>query len=96
MRKIDYEGIPTYHDNLKGFLRGKNIIFKFEVDGIIFAHLCDLGHIPYDNVINNLLNVDILMIPLGGVFTMYFCGMKEYHCGLQQNILISFGAYNAA
>ena len=70
VKGIDIEGISTYHDNLRGFLRGKNIIFKFEVDGIVFAHLGDLGHIPAYEVINKLLNVDILMIPIGGTFTI--------------------------
>jgi L-ascorbate metabolism protein UlaG (beta-lactamase superfamily) len=70
VKGIDIEGISTYHDNLRGFLRGKNIIFKFEVDGIVFAHLGGLGHIPADEVINKLLNVDVLMIPVGGTFTI--------------------------
>jgi L-ascorbate metabolism protein UlaG (beta-lactamase superfamily) len=70
VKGIDIEGIPTYHDNLRGFLRGKNIIFKFEVDGIVFAHLGDIGLIPAEEVINKLLNVDVLMIPIGGTFTI--------------------------
>jgi L-ascorbate metabolism protein UlaG (beta-lactamase superfamily) len=70
LKGINIEGIQVYHDNLKGFLRGKNIIFKFEVDDIVFAHLGDIGHIPSDDVINKLLDVDVLMIPVGGAFTI--------------------------
>jgi L-ascorbate metabolism protein UlaG (beta-lactamase superfamily) len=70
LKGINIEGIQVYHDNLKGFLRGKNIIFKFEVDGVVFAHLGDIGHTPSDAVINKLLDVDVLMIPIGGVFTI--------------------------
>jgi len=72
VKGIDIEGISTYHDNLRGFLRGKNLIFKFEVDGIVFAHLGDLGQKPADEVINKLLNVNVLMIPVGGTFTINY------------------------
>jgi L-ascorbate metabolism protein UlaG (beta-lactamase superfamily) len=67
---VTIEGILTYHDNLKGFLRGKNIIFKFEVDGIIFAHLGDLGQMPSYELINKLIDVNVMMIPVGGKFTI--------------------------
>lgn len=67
---INIEGIPTYHDEAKGSKRGKNIIFKFEVDGIKFAHLGDLGHLLNEEQINSLKDVDILMIPFGGIFTI--------------------------
>jgi L-ascorbate metabolism protein UlaG (beta-lactamase superfamily) len=67
---IEIEGILSYHDNLKGFLRGKNIVFKFEIDGIVFAHLGDIGQMPSYELINKLLNVNVLMIPVGGKFTI--------------------------
>lgn len=69
---IDIEGIPVYHDEVKGTLRGKNIIFKIEADGIKFTHLGDLGHILGDEIINQLSGTNILMIPVGGIFTIDF------------------------
>ena len=69
---INIEGISVYHDESKGSVRGKNIIFKVEVDGIKFAHLGDLGHIPGDEIISQLLGTNILMIPVGGIFTIDF------------------------
>ena len=67
---IRIEGIQSYHDNQKGQLRGENIIFKIMVDEILFAHMGDLGHIPEESIYNRLTEVDILMIPVGGVYTI--------------------------
>ena len=67
---IQIEGIPTFHDELSGYKLGKNIIFKFVIDGIKIAHLGDLGHILSDNQVEILGNIDILMIPIGGIYTI--------------------------
>jgi len=88
INNINIKGIQVYHDNLKGFLRGKNIIFKFEVDSIIFAHLGDIGHIPSDIVINNLLDVDVLMIPVGGKFTINYKKAHELISNFNPKIVI--------
>lgn len=70
VNNISIEGMLCYHDEVKGAKRGENIMFKFEVDGIKFAHLGDLGHIPNDDQINWLKDVDILLLPVGGVYTI--------------------------
>ncbi|MCL4385509.1 MAG: MBL fold metallo-hydrolase [Actinobacteria bacterium] len=88
INNINIEGIQVFHDNLKGFLRGKNIVFKFEVDSIIFAHLGDIGHIPSDIVINKLLDVDILMIPVGGKFTIDYKKASEIISNFNPRIVI--------
>lgn len=67
---ISFEGIRTYHDEAKGSKRGLNIIFCFEVDGIRVCHLGDLGHIPDEKTMAKLANVDVLLIPVGGTFTI--------------------------
>ena len=64
------EGIQSYHDTQKGQLRGRNIIFKILVGGIGFVHMGDLGHIPDDSIYNALKGVDILMVPVGGIYTL--------------------------
>ncbi len=67
---IEFKGIPTYHDNTEGKQRGKNTIFCFEVDGIRVCHLGDLGHPLSDEQVAELASVDILLIPVGGFFTI--------------------------
>jgi L-ascorbate metabolism protein UlaG (beta-lactamase superfamily) len=67
---IDFKGIASYHDQAKGSLRGNNIIFCFEVDSIRVCHLGDLGHLLDDKQLKEIGSVDILLIPVGGYFTI--------------------------
>lgn len=63
---IIFQRLPTYHDKVQGGERGPNTIFCFTLDGMKVAHLGDLGHMPGDEVIAELKDVDILLIPIGG------------------------------
>jgi L-ascorbate metabolism protein UlaG (beta-lactamase superfamily) len=67
---IKFKGIPTYHDDVKGAQRGSNTIFCFEVDGVNICHMGDLGHPLSDTQLAELGKVDVLLIPVGGVFTI--------------------------
>jgi len=70
IKGITFKGIPTYHDYVKGRLRGDNTILCFEVDGIRVCHLGDLGHELSDEQVAELGKVDILLIPVGGFVTI--------------------------
>ncbi len=63
-------GIHSWHDAHEGAERGDNIIYIFQIDGIKIAHLGDLGTNLTDEQFENLEGVDILMIPVGGVYTI--------------------------
>ncbi len=63
-------GIPSWHDKNEGRERGENIICRIEIDGISVAHLGDLGHTLDEEQITKLEGVDILLIPVGGVYTV--------------------------
>lgn len=67
---IPVEGFPSYHDKSAGAKRGENIIFVYEVDGYRICHLGDLGHLLSKEEIENLGKIDILLIPIGGNFTI--------------------------
>lgn len=67
------ETLKTFHDKEKGRLRGENIVHKIKMDGITIAHLGDLGEID-ENLISFLKDVDILLCPLNGFYTI---GAKE-------------------
>jgi L-ascorbate metabolism protein UlaG (beta-lactamase superfamily) len=69
-RGIEVKGIASYHDEAGGSLRGDNIIFCFEVDGIRVCHLGDLGHLLDDKQVKEIGSVDILLIPVGGYYTI--------------------------
>jgi L-ascorbate metabolism protein UlaG (beta-lactamase superfamily) len=70
LKGIKFKGIPTYHDDAGGKSRGDNTILCFEVDGIRVCHLGDLGHQLSAQQLAELGKVDILLIPVGGFFTI--------------------------
>ncbi len=67
---IKIETMKAYHDKNEGRKRGEITIFKLEYEGIRFCHLGDLGHILNDETIEKIGEIDILFIPVGGVFTV--------------------------
>lgn len=70
VKGIKFNGIPTYHDETGGSERGNNTIFCFTVDGIRICHLGDLGHPLEDKEAAEIGKVDILLIPVGGFYTI--------------------------
>ena len=62
--------IPSWHDDQHGALRGPNTIHLIEGGGFRTAHLGDLGCELDDTQKDALQNLDILMIPVGGFFTI--------------------------
>ena len=63
-------GIPAFHDECEGAKRGKNMLFVIEKDGLRVAHLGDLGHPLSDEQVRALGKVDVLLIPIGGFYTI--------------------------
>lgn len=60
----------TYHDGNQGAKRGKNALFIIEAGGLRFLHLGDLGETPTAAVVEKAGRVDVLLIPVGGYFTI--------------------------
>ncbi|MFA6005992.1 MAG: MBL fold metallo-hydrolase [Patescibacteria group bacterium] len=67
-------GYATSHDDKNGADRGENIIFKILLEGITITHCGDLGHIPNEEIMESLKDTDVLMLPVGGFYTI---GPKE-------------------
>ncbi|HDL52878.1 MAG TPA: MBL fold metallo-hydrolase [Proteobacteria bacterium] len=63
-------GVPSFHDTSRGSERGNNIIFRVELDGLAVCHLGDLGHALDPASASALLPVDVLLMPVGGTFTI--------------------------
>jgi len=70
IKGISIKGIPTYHDPSKGSERGTNTVFTLKIDNIQLCHLGDLGHLLSDKELAEIGPVDILLIPVGGFFTI--------------------------
>jgi L-ascorbate metabolism protein UlaG (beta-lactamase superfamily) len=67
---ISFKGVATFHDPSKGSERGENTAFAMEIDGIRVCHLGDLGHVLSQKEITEIGPVDILIIPVGGFYTI--------------------------
>lgn len=63
-------GIATYHDGRSGAVRGRNTVFVFQFDGVTVCHLGDLGHVPAQDEVEALSDVDVLLVPVGGLHTI--------------------------
>lgn len=61
---------PCFHDPEQGALRGRNLIFRVEGEDLTIAHLGDLGHMPNDEQIAAISGLDVLLIPIGGTYTI--------------------------
>ncbi len=70
IKGVKIKGVATFHDPTKGKERGTNTIFIYEVDNLRLVHLGDLGHILDEGVLPVLGRVDVLLVPVGGVFTI--------------------------
>jgi L-ascorbate metabolism protein UlaG (beta-lactamase superfamily) len=67
---VEIRGIESFHDECDGEKRGKNTIYKFTMNDITFCHLGDIGHELDENAVQQIGDVDILFIPIGGTFTI--------------------------
>ncbi len=63
-------GIATFHDDVKGKDKGKNTVYVIELDDISICHLGDLGHVLTSEQAEEIGDVDVLMLPVGGVRTI--------------------------
>lgn len=63
-------GYPSFHDDVQGAKRGKNTIYLVHMEGLRIAHLGDLGALPDENTLRMLQGVGVLLIPVGGTYTI--------------------------
>lgn len=70
IKGISIEGIDSFHDEKEGAERGKNVIYWMEMDGIAVVHLGDLGQVLTDKQLERIAKCDILMVPVGGKYTI--------------------------
>lgn len=81
-------GIPAWHDTNEGKDRGAITIFKISSENINIAHLSDLGQELTDDQLDKLGNIDILLLPVGGVFTIDAKKANEIASVIEPRIII--------
>lgn len=67
---IEITGVATFHDGEHGSQRGKNTIYKFLIDGIQICHCGDLGHLLTPAQLQEIGPVDVVLLPVGGFYTI--------------------------
>jgi len=70
VKDVAIRSVGVYHDDKHGAERGLNTVFIFEVDGLRIAHLGDLGHLLTDEELSSIGSVDVVLVPVGGVYTL--------------------------
>ncbi|MDE7163790.1 MAG: MBL fold metallo-hydrolase [Clostridia bacterium] len=80
--------VKSFHDDRQGALRGENVIFKFRMDGLDVCHLGDLGEECSSELIEAILPVNILLIPVGGNYTIDAAKAKEYVDRIMPDVVI--------
>lgn len=67
---VSVTALAAWHDEERGAKRGGTLTFLVEAEGLRVVHLGDLGHLPTPEMVARLAPVDVLMLPVGGCFTI--------------------------
>ncbi|MFH1255203.1 MAG: MBL fold metallo-hydrolase [bacterium] len=82
------EGVESWHDDKSGAERGGNIIYRIEMEDISITHLGDLGHVLESKQLEKLEGTDILLIPVGGKYTINAAKAVEVISQIEPRIVI--------
>ncbi len=93
---IRMKTIVVPHDHHNGEHRGLNIMHLFELDGYRILHTGDLGCIPSRDVLEQMKNVDILLAPINGHFTISANELKAIMDIVKPRITIPMHYYKKA
>jgi L-ascorbate metabolism protein UlaG (beta-lactamase superfamily) len=85
---ITVKGVPAYHDTEKGAQRGEIVIFSMKVDGVNIVHSGDLGHTLGDDIVSAIGQVDVLLLAVGGFFTVGSEELDQVLEALQPGLVI--------
>jgi len=85
---VFFNGIATFHDAEMGEQRGRNTVFVIQIEEVTICHLGDLGHVPTAEQIEQMSDIDILMIPVGGGATIGVTAAVETISLLQPKLVL--------
>lgn len=88
IKNVFIKGIATFHDSEGGKARGRNTIFSITLDDIVVCHLGDLGHVLTQAQAEEIEAVDVLLVPVGGVYTINAVQAAEVVSLLEPKIVI--------
>ena len=85
---LEIEAKECFHDDVKGAKRGKNLIFSFVLDGVKVCHLGDLGQRMDTSILQKIGRPDVLLIPVGGNYTIDGAEAAKYVLSLRPAVVI--------
>jgi L-ascorbate metabolism protein UlaG (beta-lactamase superfamily) len=85
---IKFRAVRTFHDEAKGREHGGNTVFCFTVDGVNICHLGDIGHVLTPAQLAEVGRVDVLILPVGGFFTIAVEGASRLCDQLKPKVII--------
>lgn len=88
VKEVAITGTQLYHDAVKGEQRGWVTAYTIEADNITVCHLSDLGHKLSGEQVEDLPSIDVLMIPVGGKFTIDGATAAEVVNQLEPQVVI--------
>ena len=87
-RPFTVETVETFHDDREGTLRGMNTVHVLRTDDLTVVHLGDLGHVLAEEQAAKLRGCDVLMIPVGGTYTVDAAGAAQIVEMIHPRVLI--------
>ncbi len=88
VKGVSFNGIQTWHDKTQGSERGKNTVYSLIIDGLHIVHLGDLGHVLTEEQAEEIGETDILLIPVGGNYTIDAKEASQVVSQLEPRIII--------
>ena len=85
---IEIRAVETSHDDKGGVLRGKNTVYIIKADGFSICHMGDIGEPCTPALIKQIGAIDVLLIPVGGTYTIDALQAKEYITALKPKLVI--------
>ena len=73
---VTARAVNSWHDDAQGKLRGFNTVRIFNIDGLKIVHMGDQGCMPDEDVLEAIAGADVMMIPVGGTYTVDAQGAK--------------------
>jgi L-ascorbate metabolism protein UlaG (beta-lactamase superfamily) len=88
VKGVRIRDVNTFHDDTQGSARGKNAVFVYEANGMRIVHLGDLGHQLSADQVKEIGPVDVLIIPVGGFYTIDAAGATLVVDALKPKVVI--------
>jgi len=88
VRDVRVRAVRTWHDEIGGRERGPNLVFCLTVDGVTVCHMGDIGEQLQKSHIEAIGKVDVILVPIGGVFTLDYGPAMQLCENLKPSIII--------